>query len=288
VELIDDPLVHLVRNSMDHGLESPEARTAVGKPAEGRLCLAAELDESWLRLTIVDDGRGIDPEKVRAAAVAKGFLAPERAEALTPAELVNLIFVPGFSMAANVSNVSGRGVGMDVVLTNITRANGTVEVSSVLSVGTTIAIAIPLTVTTSIVQVLIVRADTEQLIVSLSAVRAVEAVPEGEFVSMGGGKHEGFPHRDKVLRLVRLTEALGWGDPSARAPRHEMAVIAILAVGNEEVAFLLDELVGIQRVALREKGTELPSSPLLRGSAILRDGKVGLLLDLEALVGGYA
>ncbi len=208
LEVLDDPLVHMIRNSLDHGIERPAVREAAGKPKAGTVTVRGSVDESFLYLTIEDDGAGIDPVKMRAIAVKKGLLTEERAAALSDQEALNLRCAPGFSSAEQVTDVSGRGVGMDVVMTNITRANGKVTVESAAGKGTRIQIRVPLSITTLVLDGLIIKVGDEKLVIPLEDVKGVEGA-EGQAVTTIRGRHATVQFRGRTIPLVSLPKILG-------------------------------------------------------------------------------
>ena len=277
VEEIVDPLVHMVRNSLDHGLEPPEARRAVGKPEQGRLRLAAYHEGSNLVVELSDDGRGIDRSKVLAKARALG-LVPEGA-ALGPDEICGLIFLPGFSTADKVTAVSGRGVGMDVVKRNIERLRGQIQIDTQQGKGTTFRIRLPLT--TAIIDGLLVRVGPERFI--LPAITVQMALrPARTMLATIQGRGEVLNHRGKILPVRRLHRIFGvegaQEDPTA-------AILVIVEVGRSVYALLVDELLNKQEVVIKNLGAYLQGRPGVAGGAILGDGNIALILDPASLGG---
>lgn len=277
IEEIADPLVHLVRNAVDHGIEPPDVRRAAGKPARGRLRLAAAHEGDHIVIEVEDDGAGIDPEKVRRKAVEKGFLSAQEAAALSDADALQLIFRPGFSTAQQVSQVSGRGVGTDVVKTNLARLNGSVVTHSVVGVGTRFTLKVPLTL--AIIQSLLVRVGTETFALPLHAVDEVVGLDTQARASIRG--REVLRHRDAVVPLLRLGQALavrGYVRPDTT----EYAVV--VDVAHHRLGLVVDALVGQQEIVIKPLGEFLRKPPCLAGSAILGDGRVVMVLDLGDLV----
>ena len=278
-EEIADPLIHIVRNAIDHGIELPEARVAAGKPERGTLTLSAAHEGDHILIVIEDDGGGIDPEKIRAKAIEKGFVTPAEAADLSEAEVLQLIFRPGFSTAQRVSQVSGRGVGTDVVKTNLARLNGSVTVASEVGVGTRFTLKLPLTL--AIIQSLLVEAGGERFAVPLHAVDEVVGLEDDTRGSIRG--REVLRHRDAVVPLVRVGEAL---DVTGYAPAADAAEYAVVVdVADRRVGLVVDALVGQKEIVIKPLGSFLKTPPGLAGSAILGDGRVVMVLDLGGLIG---
>ncbi len=280
LEGLEDPLVHMVRNSVDHGIEDPETRAAAGKPAEGRVTLRAEADEETFRLVLEDDGRGLDVEALKAKAVANGLLAQEAADAMPDREAFGLIFGAGVSTAKTVTDVSGRGVGMDVVRSNISRLNGQIEVDSAVGRGTSVTIQLPMTVTLMVVEGLIARVGGEHYILPMTEVKE-SLRPEPGSVSTVTGRGEMVQVRGELYRLVRLYELLGIR-PDETEP--ESGTVVLLQARGESCGLLVDELVSQQSVVLKDLGRSFAELATVKGGAILGDGRVGLVLDIEGLI----
>ncbi|HEX7701118.1 MAG TPA: chemotaxis protein CheA [Kofleriaceae bacterium] len=274
LEAIKDPLTHIVRNAIDHGVEAPEQRIAKGKPVEGLLRLRASHEGGHVIIEMYDDGAGIDPVHIRAKAIERGILTVERAAQMTEHETQMLVFAPGFSTAEKVTNVSGRGVGLDVVKTNIVRAGGTVEIESELDVGTKIRIKIPLTL--AIIPALIVRAGHERYAVPQSGVLELVRADgtnarRVEFV-------DGTPVyrlRGNLLPLVYLDEALGGVRNGA----------TIVVVQNEGRPFglVVDSVLDTEEIVVKPIGKRLRELTTYSGATILGDGRVALILDLRGI-----
>lgn len=280
LEGLENPLVHMIRNSVDHGIELPEDREAAGKPPRGTVWLTATADEETFRLVIRDDGKGIDLDAVRAKAVTKGTITEERARAMTDREAARLIFGAGVSTAKTVTDISGRGVGMDVVLSNIEKLNGNIEIDTVIGEGTTITISLPMTVTLMVVDGLVARIGEICYIVPLMDVR--ESVrPKAEQVFTVAGRGEVVNVRGELCRLMRLGEALG---QKASISDPADATVILIEHRGQTCGLMVDEVVGQQSVVLKELGKEFADLDSIQGGAILGDGRVGLVLNTEGLL----
>jgi len=279
-ENLEGPLVHIVRNSMDHGLEEPETREKAGKTPEGLLRVKASTDKEFFFLEIFDDGRGVDPEKMRRAAVEKGRMSEAQARGLSDKEAVNLIFAAGFSTAKEITDVSGRGVGMDVVRTNIAQLNGSINVDSLPGRSTTISLKIPLSVTLQVVKALLVRVGAENFIISLDDI--IESLrPSAQELATVEGRGEVLNRRGQILPLIRLYEIFDL-NPQFTNPCEAILVIVETSAGR--FGLLVDEVIGQQQVVVKDLGTQFKNLACLAGSAILGDGRLGLVLDADGLV----
>lgn len=284
IEAITDPLTHVVRNSMDHGLEGPDERLAAGKPAEGRLLLRAYHEGGQVNIEVSDDGRGIDPERIKAKAVQKGIITPEVAARLSEREVFDLVFAPGFSTAAQVTAVSGRGVGMDVVRTNIERIGGTVDLQSVVGQGTTLRMKIPLTL--AIIPALtVVSRGIRYAIPQVNLLELVRVDP----TSTGPGVelvHEApvFRLRGNLLPLVDLAQALGgprrqWTAGGAR----EAISIVVLHADGRPFGLIVDDITDTEEIVVKPLSKLLKNATLFAGATIMGDGCVALILDVPSL-----
>lgn len=276
VEEISDPLIHMVRNSVDHGIEKTEARLAVGKPAEGEVHLNAFHQGGSIVIQICDDGGGLNKERILAKAVEKGVVSPD--QQLSDKEVFGLIFAPGFSTAEKVTDISGRGVGMDVVRKNIEKLRGKIDIESTPAKGTTFSIFLPLTL--AIIDGLVVRIGKERYIVPTLSVcesfrpseKALSTVHErGEMVNVRG-------HLIPLLRLYKIFDI----EPQSENPTE--GIVIVLESGHEQCCVLIDDLIGKQEVVIKSLSEELKQNKYLAGAAILGDGLVGLILDTTALV----
>lgn len=277
IEEIGDPLVHLLRNAVDHGVEPPEERRAAGKPPTATVRLAAEHVENAIVITVEDDGRGIDPQRVRARAVERGMLSAEAAARLSDSEAVDLIFAPGFSTAAAVTDVSGRGVGMDIVRANVERLGGSVEVSTRPGEGTRFLLRLPLTL--AIVQTLLVRVGGGVYALPLSSVTETLRVPVEEI--QRAQRQEAILLRGTVLPLVRLASVFGW--EAEPVTRQHVLVVAV-RVAERQVGLVVDALLGEQEVVIKALGDLIGDVPGISSAAILGDGTVALIVDVPSLL----
>ena len=278
IEEIGDPLVHLIRNAADHGIESPETRVASGKPEEGTVRLTAAHEGNHIAITIQDDGAGMDPAILKKKAVEKKLITEREAAEMSEQESLQLIFRPGFSTAQTVSKVSGRGVGMDVVKTNITRLNGTVAIDSVLGKGTTFTLKLPLTL--AIIQSLLVRVANETFAIPLHSV--VEVVNLGKHAVSSIKGREVVRLREQVLPLIRIGKALKVPRDSEPDIKRQNAVV--VAIAHHRVGFVVDDLIGQKEIVIKALGSYLKKVPGIAGSTILGDGRVIMILDIGELL----
>jgi two-component system chemotaxis sensor kinase CheA len=282
IEAIKDPLTHLVRNSVDHGIERPEVRVTTGKGAEGCLTLRAYHEGGQVNIEIVDDGAGLDHERIRRKAVERGLLSAEKAAQLSERDAVNLIFMPGFSTAETVTNVSGRGVGMDVVKTNIEKIGGTVDVQSTAGTGTTVKMKIPLTL--AIVPGLVVLcADKRFVIPQVSLIELVRI--EGSQARTGiETVHEApvYRLRGRLLPLVYLEHELRLERNSDRAADDAVNMVVLQADGRQ-FGLIVDEIRDTEEIVVKPLGRRLKSLKTFAGATIMGDGKVALILDVLGL-----
>jgi two-component system chemotaxis sensor kinase CheA len=275
IEELGDPLMHMVRNSLDHGIERPEDRVANGKPAAARLLLKAQHQAGLVVIEIADDGRGLDRERIVRKAIEKGLI--QSGDNMSDNEVYNLIFEPGFSTAAAVTNVSGRGVGMDVVRKHIEKLRGRIEIRSTPGVGASFFLKLPLTL--AIIEGLVVGVGRERYILPLFNVR--EMIRPGED-TVWTVQHKGEMAlvRGSLLPVVRLYRKFNV-KPRSENPRESVLVIA--DVEGTRFCLMVDELIGKQEVVIKSLGETLQEIPGIAGGAILGDGRVGLILDLERL-----
>jgi two-component system chemotaxis sensor kinase CheA len=271
VEELADPLVHMIRNSMDHGLESPADRLKAGKNPTGKVGLRAAHQAGVIVVEVFDDGRGLDGNKIRARAIERGIISEESEH--TEEELFSLIFVPGFSTASKVTDVSGRGVGMDVVKRHIERLRGRIEIRSTLGQGTTFLLKLPLTL--AIIDGLIVGVGGQRYILPIVAVKEMFRPSKDSLTSIEGTK-EMVRLRDLVLPVVRLSERFGLTPSSHRL---EESLLIVTETENRQFCLVVDKLVGRQEVVIKNLGELFGNVAGVAGGAILGDGQVGLILD---------
>jgi len=283
VEALADPLVHLVRNAVDHGIESPEDRVAVGKPREGLVILTASQEGDHIMLSIKDDGKGMNADVLRKIVVEKGLMDEESAARLDNKECYNLIFMPGFSTKVEISDVSGRGVGMDVVKTRITQMNGVVEVDSVEGTGSTIIIKVPLTL--AIMPTLMVVLGGQAFALPLASVLEIldldlsnTNVVDGQMVIMV---------RERALPVFFLSDWLV-NDPSYMVNKEGMGHVVVVNAGGRQIGFVVDQLIGQEEVVIKPLGAKLQGVDGLAGATITGDGKIALILDVPGLMSRYA
>ncbi|NBB86375.1 MAG: chemotaxis protein CheA [Bacteroidetes bacterium] len=276
-EEIGDPLIHLVRNAADHGVEQPDVREAAGKPRTGTIQLSAEHEGNHIVIRIVDDGAGIDPDKLRAKAVEKGVISKREAEELSESETYELIFRPGFSTAATVSQVSGRGVGMDVVKTNLTKLNGTVAIDSELGNGTTFTLKLPLTL--AIIQGLQVRVGQENFAIPLHTVGEVVRLTPDTVETING--REVTRIRDEVLPLIHVGEELDVTGYDADA---DDAYAVVVRLAHQQVGLVVNGLISQGEVVIKPLNGYLKNIPGIAGSTILGDGRVIMILDVAEFI----
>ena len=282
IEAIRDPLTHLVRNAVDHGIESPEQRAARGKPAEGKLVVRAFHEGGKVILEVSDDGGGLNVERIREQALRAGLVPTERAPSMTDRDWVNVIFTPGFSTAERVTSVSGRGVGMDVVRTNVERIGGTIDVESTLGTGTTMKICIPLTL--AIIPALLVSAGGERYAIPqvnlLELVRAhVEDVANVYDAQV-------YRYREILLPLVSLRDTLQIGgvlEAGPTKPGGTALHIAVLTAEGVTFGLIVDEILASQEIVVKPLADQLKQTAVFSGATILGDGRVALILDIPGL-----
>jgi two-component system chemotaxis sensor kinase CheA len=273
IEEIWDPLVHLIRNAIDHGLESARERRAVGKPEKGRISISASQEGSHIVIRVEDDGRGIDTARVLDKARRLGLVSG--GDELSEGEILNLIFTPGFSIKDEISDVSGRGVGLDVVRTNLKRLNGLIDLSTVPGRGTRFTLQIPLTL--AIVQALLVRVDSETAAIPLASVVETVRLLPGELHTIGG--RPVLRLRDNVLPLIWLHDLF-----NRPRPRDRRFYVIVVGLAEERVGIGVDGLLGQQEVVVKSVGSYLGEIEGLAGATILGDGRVVVILDMATLL----
>ncbi len=277
VDEIGDPLMHLLRNSADHGLESAEVRAQRGKPAVGSIFLDAYQDGNNVVIEVRDDGNGIDTEAVKEKAIERGVITPEQAATMAEKDIINLLFLPSFSTAKKVSDVSGRGVGLDVVRSKIESLSGEVEVKTKLGEGSTWTIRLPLTL--AIIQALMVVVGGEKYAISLGSIQTIEDIEPGE-IKLVQGK-EVIHLRGTVIPLIRLNEIVDV--ESTKSPDANLVVV-IVKKGDRMAGLVIDELIGQQEIVIKSLGKYIKQCKFISGATILGDGEVALILDANALL----
>ncbi len=280
VEALADPLVHLVRNAVDHGVEMPEDRERTGKPREGVVVLTASQQGDHIQLTIEDDGKGMDPELLRQKAVEKGLMDEESATRLDDRECFQLIFMPGFSTKQEISDISGRGVGMDVVKTRINQMNGSVEIDSVKGKGSKITIKVPLTL--AIMPTLMVKLEQQAFALPLANVVEILDLDLDKTNVVDG--QEVVIVRERALPLFYLKQWLICG----RGDRQTDGHVVVVNVGGRHVGFVVDHLIGQEEVVIKALGAKLHGLEGLAGATITGDGMIALILDVPSLMKRYA
>lgn len=277
VDEIGDPLMHLLRNAADHGLESAEIRAQRGKPAVGSIFLDAYQDGNNVVIEVRDDGNGIDIEAVKAKAIERGVITPEQAATMPEKDVINLLFLPSFSTAKKVSDVSGRGVGLDVVRSKIESLSGEVEVKTKLGEGSTWIIRLPLTL--AIIQALMVVVGDEKYAISLGTIQTIEDVSVSD-IKLVQNK-EVIHLRGTVIPLIRLSALL---DVESRKAPDENLIVVIVKKGDKLAGLVIDDLIGQQEIVIKSLGKYIKQCKFISGATILGDGEVALILDANALL----
>ena len=277
VDEIGDPLMHLLRNSADHGLESAEVRAKRGKPEVGSIFLDAYQDGNNVVIEVRDDGNGIDTEAVKQKAIERGVITPEQADSMSEKDIIGLLFHAGFSTSQKVTDVSGRGVGLDVVKSKIESLSGEVEVKSKLGEGSTWIIRLPLTL--AIIQALMVIVGGEKYAISLGSIQTIEDINPAEIKLVGN--NEVINLRGNVIPLVRLSKEL---DIESQKSPEENMVVVIVKKGEKLAGLVVDELIGQQEIVIKSLGKYINKCKIISGATILGDGEVALILDANALI----
>lgn len=277
VDEIGDPLMHLIRNSADHGLEHSDVRIQRGKPETGSIFLNAYQDGNNVVIEVGDDGNGIDVEAVRAKIIERGYASDEQAKQMTDKEVIAVLFDPGFSMAKKITDVSGRGVGLDVVKSKIEALGGDVEVKTKLGEGSTFIIRLPLTL--AIIQALMVMVGGEKYAISLDSIQTIEDIPVSE-IKLVQSK-EVIQLRGTVIPLIRLSKVLGI---DSMKPADANLIVVIVKKGDTLAGLVVDELMGQQEIVIKSLGKYINCSRIISGATILGDGEVALILDANALI----
>ena len=281
VEALADPLVHLVRNSVDHGIEKPDVREAMGKPRQGVVLLSASQEGDHILLTIKDDGAGMDAEKLKNIAVERGVLDEDAAARMPDKEAFSLIFAPGFSTKTEISEVSGSGVGMDVVKTKIAQLNGTVNIDSEMGIGTILEIKVPLTL--AILPTLMVVVGEQTFALSLAAVNEIFHLDLTNTNRVDGQLT--IIVREKAIPLFYLDQ---WLIRDYEEKRRDKGHVVIVQVGNQQIAFVVDRLIGQEEVVIKPLDRLLHGTPGMAGATITSDGGIALIIDIPSLLRFYA
>ena len=285
IEEIGDPLVHLIRNSVDHGIEDKESRKAAGKPERGTIKLSAEHEGNYIIISVIDDGKGMDPAVIKRKAVEKGVLDEKSAASLSDKDALNLIFAPGFSTKDKATEISGRGVGMDVVKTNIQKLNGIIEINSEPGQGSGIILKLPLTV--AIIQTLIVGIADEVFAIPLNSVVETLRIKESTIQTID--KHEVINLRKSVLSLLRLGDEFGVagsgneGGDAVRPTDREIYVV-VVALAEKKIGIVVDNLFGQEEVVIKSLGDYRLGYKGISGATITGDGKVVLIIDVSSMI----
>ena len=277
VEEIGDPLVHIIRNSCDHGVETPDIRTAAGKEAKGTIDLKAYNEGNQIVIQIDDDGKGLDTEMLKNKSLEKGIITEKEADNMSDKEAFALIFKPGFSTAAAVTSVSGRGVGMDVVKTNIEQLNGMIDIESTVGVGTSIKLKIPLTL--AIIQALLVGVQEEYYAIPLASVLETVRISKDEIYTVEGKSVMRL--RDEVLSLVHIGDIF---EVERILDGSEHAYVVVLGLGTSKIGLIVDTLVGQEEIVIKSLGDYLKGIEGIAGATIRGDGGVTLIVDVVALM----
>ena len=274
VDQIGDPLQHLLRNSADHGLEDNATRIAKGKPEVGSIFLNAFQEGNNVIIQVGDDGNGIDVEAVRNKAIERGVITEEQAETMSQKEIINLLFLPSFSMAKKITDISGRGVGLDVVKSNIEALGGDVEVKTELGVGTTFTVRLPLTL--AIIQALMVEIRDEKYAIALGSISNIEDIPVKDIKYVEA--QEVIHLRGKVIPLIRMDQVL---DIEPKEEEPESLTVVIVQKGENLAGLVVDNLIGQQEIVIKSLGKYINNNKIISGATILGDGEVALILDVN-------
>ena len=277
VDEIGDPLMHLLRNSADHGLEDNATRIAKGKPEVGSIFLNAFQEGNNVIIQVGDDGNGIDVEAVRNKAIERGVITEEQAETMSQKEIINLLFLPSFSMAKKITDISGRGVGLDVVKSNIEALGGDVEVKTELGVGTTFTVRLPLTL--AIIQALMVEIRDEKYAIALGSISNIEDIPVKDIKYVEA--QEVIHLRGKVIPLIRMDQVL---DIEPKEEEPESLTVVIVQKGENLAGLVVDNLIGQQEIVIKSLGKYINNNKIISGATILGDGEVALILDVNVLM----
>jgi two-component system, chemotaxis family, sensor kinase CheA len=297
LEQLSDPLTHLIRNSIDHGIELPDVRAAKGKPTAGRIVVAATAGDGQVHIKIKDDGRGLDPAAIRAKALSLGLKSEDELQKLSPKELASLILLPGFSTAAKVTDVSGRGVGMDVVKTNIERLEGSLNIDSEFGIGTTILLRVPLTL--AIIPCLIVHVGRERIAIPQRAIEEIVCIyPGGDTLIESTHNAEYLRLRESLVSVARMNEVMARPKPFDESTRAEIVAayaqqrqhmenliqyLLVLNASGRRYGLLVDEVKGTEEVVVKPMHPSLKQVTIFSGATVMGDGKVALIASAEGI-----
>ncbi len=276
IDEIGDPLIHLLRNAADHGLETTEERMAIGKPKKGTIKLEAYQDGNSVVIEVQDDGKGIDVNKTRVKAIQKGTVTKEEASTMSDQEIVELLFRPSFSTSEEITDLSGRGVGLDVVKSKITALGGHVEVQTEINKGSIFRIRLPLTL--AIIQALMINIGTEKYAIPLNNIQNIEDVRKEDIKLVQ--KQEVIVVRDEIIPIIRLHRVLGLPEQEDK----ELMMGVIVKKGERQVGFIIDSLIGQQEIVIKSLGKYLSGIDIIAGATILGNGEVALILDINSLI----
>jgi len=276
IEEINDPLVHLIRNSLDHGVETPAERIKSGKEPIGIITLSAEQEGNNIIITIVDDGKGIDPQVIKEKAIEKGLITREKFNDMSHQDILNLIFLPGFSTKEVVTNISGRGVGMDVVKTNVTKLRGIINLDSTPGHGTTIKIKLPLTL--AIIPGMIVRTGKDKIAIPLNSVIEVVSIDNENLYTIN--QNPVLKLRNEILPIIDIDEIVYKRNGLENGKKH----VVVVGIGERKYGIKVDELIGQKEIVIKSLGTYLGNLPGIAGSTILGDGTVIMILDIGEII----
>ncbi len=277
IEELNDPLVHIIRNSIDHGLESPEEREKLGKSRKGKIWLTAKQEGSFILISVKDDGKGMNIERIKEKAIERNLTTPDKIEGMSNKEIINFIFSPGFSTAQKVTNVSGRGVGMDVVKTNVKKINGAIDVDSTPGEGTEMILKLPLTL--AIIQSLLVKVSTERFAIPLAVVVETIRIKKDRIRTIEGT--EVLKLRDEVLPLLRVNQYFNISfDKELDNP-----YVVVVKSAEKKIGLIVDNLLGQEEIVIKPLGDFLKKTKGISGATIMGDGKVTLIMDVATLAG---
>jgi two-component system chemotaxis sensor kinase CheA len=277
IEELNDPLVHIIRNSIDHGLESPEEREKIGKPRKGKIWLTAKQEGSFILISVKDDGKGMNIERIKEKAIERNLTTLDKIEGMSEKEIINFIFSPGFSTAQKVTNVSGRGVGMDVVKTNVKKINGAIDVDSIPGEGTEMILKLPLTL--AIIQSLLVKVSTERFAIPLAVVVETIRIKKDRIKTIEGT--EVLKLRDEVLPLLRVNQYFNISSEKEL----ENPYVVVVKSAEKKIGLIVDNLLGQEEIVIKPLGDFLKKTKGISGATIMGDGKVTLIMDVATLAG---